>query len=78
MNDHGAPEPATTVSFVANGKPRTAHAGATVADVLREFDLAPMQVLVEYNGEPLAREQFAVTHVRPGDNVEIAQMVGGG
>ena len=66
------------VTFVANGKRREAVEGSTVADFLRELALAAPQVIVEYNGEPLERDAYGVTHLRAGDRVEIAQMVGGG
>lgn len=66
------------ITFVANGKQRTAQSGATVRDFLRALDLAPPQVVVEYNGEPLERESYALTPLRTGDRIEIAQMVGGG
>jgi sulfur carrier protein len=66
------------VVVIANGKPRSADAGATVADFLRSLALAAEQVVVEYNGEPLDRERFAHTALRAGDRIEIVQMVGGG
>jgi thiamine biosynthesis protein ThiS len=66
------------IAFVANGKARTAANGATVYDFLRDLDLAPPQVVVEYNGEPLERESYSLTLLRTGDRIEIAQMVGGG
>jgi len=68
----------SAVAFVANGRPRSAANGATIADILRELELAPAAVIVEYNGEPLARERFAATPLCDGDRIEIAQMVGGG
>ena len=66
------------VEFVANGKPRTASEGTSIADFLRGLNLAPAQAIVEYNGEPLDRERFDQTRLHPGDRLEIAQMVGGG
>jgi thiamine biosynthesis protein ThiS len=66
------------VRFIANGKPREAADGSTVADILRELALPLPQVIVEYNGEPLERDAFGATRLRAGDRVEIAQMVGGG
>lgn len=66
------------IVVVANGKPRTAAEGATLADFLKALELAPAQVIVEYNGEPVAREHFGNTPLRAGDRIEIAQMVGGG
>jgi len=66
------------IVVVANGKPRTADAGTSIGDFLRELNLAPAQAIVEYNGEPLERERFEQTSLRSGDRIEIAQMVGGG
>ncbi|HME81794.1 MAG TPA: sulfur carrier protein ThiS [Candidatus Eremiobacteraceae bacterium] len=65
-------------TFTANGKARTATPGMTVADLLASANLTPLQVFVEYNGEPLPRERFAATPIEAGDRIEIAQMVGGG
>lgn len=66
------------ITVVANGKPRTAASGSTVADFLRALDLPAAQVIVEYNGEPLERARYDRTQLRAGDRIEIAQMVGGG
>ena len=66
------------IVVVANGKPRTAADGSTIADFLRALDLPAAQVVVEYNGEPLERARYAATPLRAGDRIEIAQMVGGG
>ena len=68
----------TTLRFFANGKAREIAAGTTVADVIAEAGLQTMQVVVEYNGEPLARDRFEQTPIAAGDRIEIAQMVGGG
>ena len=65
-------------SILANGKPRSAAEGATIADFLRGLELEAARVIVEYNGEPLERERFARTKLHAGDRLEIAQMVGGG
>jgi sulfur carrier protein len=67
-----------SVAFSANGKARSAAPGTTVADLLAAASLEPLQVFIEYNGEPLERERFASTEIAPGDRIEIAQMVGGG
>ncbi len=60
-----------------NGKPRALRDGASVDDLLHELRLEPLQVVIEHNGEPLAREKFCLT-LQEGDRLEIAQMVGGG
>jgi thiamine biosynthesis protein ThiS len=67
-----------SVAFSANGKARSAAPGTTVADLLVSAELEPLQVFIEYNGEPLERERFASTVIEAGDRIEIAQMVGGG
>ena len=66
------------MTIVANGKSKHADEGATIDDYLRSLRLAPAHVVVEYNHEPLSREQFALTRLQQGDVLEIAQMVGGG
>ena len=66
------------IVVIANGAPRETTAGSTVSDFLRALALAPAQVLVEFNGEPLERERFAAVTLCDGDRLEIAQMVGGG
>jgi thiamine biosynthesis protein ThiS len=67
-----------SVTFSANGKERSAPPGTTVADLLAAAALEPLQVFIEYNGEPLERDRYATTTIAPGDRIEIAQMVGGG
>ena len=62
----------------ANGKKRTVSEGASVSDLLSDLHLSAERVVVEHNGKPLQRERFSATKLRPGDLLEIAQMVGGG
>ena len=62
----------------ANGKKRTVSEGANVNDLLSDLRLSAERVVVEHNGKPLRRERFSATKLRPGDLLEIAQMVGGG
>jgi len=69
---------ASAIEFIANGKPRRAAQGCSVADLIHELGFAPAQVVVELNGEPLERKRFATAPLRSGDRIEIAQMVGGG
>jgi len=67
-----------TLTIIANGKRRQIDGGITVADFLVRFGLSPMQVVVEYNGEPLERKSFSSTRLNDDDCLEVAQMVGGG
>lgn len=49
-----------------------------MSELLHSLALPEQQVVVEYNGEPLPRHRYSHTRLRPDDQVEIAQMVGGG
>jgi len=61
-----------------NGEPRSAQAGTSVADLLRELGLDGGRVAIERNLEILPRPQWVQTLVEPGDRFEIVQFVGGG
>jgi sulfur carrier protein len=61
-----------------NGKPRTARAGSTVADLVEELGLRQRQVVAELNGEPVERARFAQTPLEEGDVLEIVRAVAGG
>jgi sulfur carrier protein len=63
---------------VANGRSTSVQRGATVSDLIALLNLSAQLVVVEFNGEPLSREEFATTGLGAGDAIEIAQMVGGG
>ncbi|MDQ6780483.1 MAG: sulfur carrier protein ThiS [Candidatus Eremiobacteraeota bacterium] len=64
--------------ITANGKPREVTEQSTVSELLRSLALPEQQVVVEHNGQPLPRDRYPHTRLRPDDRVEIAQMVGGG
>jgi thiamine biosynthesis protein ThiS len=72
------PVTASALEIVVNGQARTAPPGATVESFLRAHDLDPALVVVERNGEILARPAFAATALEPGDRLEIVHFVGGG
>ncbi|MEK6525763.1 MAG: sulfur carrier protein ThiS [Nitrospirota bacterium] len=61
-----------------NGEGRTASAGVTIADLLRELDIRPDRVAVEVNTEILDRQEFDRRGLREGDRVEIISFIGGG
>lgn len=61
-----------------NGEPKTIADGATVADLVRLFDLTPERVAVEVNEQLVRRAGYARTPLQPGDRVEIVTLVGGG
>jgi thiazole synthase len=68
---------AMTKSFTLNGAPHRS-AAATIADLVRELDLAPEKVAVERNGEIVPRSTLAEAPLAEGDTLEIVHFVGGG
>jgi sulfur carrier protein len=68
-----------TLSITVNGTPRTAPAGATLAELLRGLDLDPRLIVVERNGVILRdRASFASVALEPDDVLELVHFVGGG
>jgi sulfur carrier protein len=68
----------TTVRVRLNGKERDVDAAHTVRSLLESLELHPSLVVVELNKEILARDAYAATQVREGDNLELVHFVGGG
>ena len=66
-----------TKSITLNGEQRQTIA-ATIADLVRELDLAPDKVAVERNGEIVPRSTLEQAHLGAGDTLEIVHFVGGG
>lgn len=66
------------VQVVANGKPREVIEGISITGLLDEIGWKPEWVVVEYNGEPLARAAYPVVRLRAGDRLEIVRAVAGG
>ena len=63
---------------VANGKPVDVPAGSTVDDLLGVLGLGGRWVLVERNGEPVARPDIVTTVLADGDRLELVRAVAGG
>lgn len=68
----------TAVAIVVNGENRSASAGSTVVDLLRDLGLESGRVAIERNLEILPRPKWPETRVEAGDRYEIVQFVGGG
>ncbi|MDY7096833.1 MAG: sulfur carrier protein ThiS [Pseudomonadota bacterium] len=66
-----------TKTITLNGDTRRTEA-ATIADLVRELDLAPEKVAVERNGEIVARSTLGDASLADGDTLEIVHFVGGG
>ena len=63
---------------VANGDEVEVADDATVADLLEQLGLAKRLIVVERNGEPVARNERATTRLAPGDRLELVRAVAGG
>ena len=63
---------------VANGDEVEVADGATVADLLEVLGLGKRLVVVERNGEPVARNERATTRLQTGDRLELVRAVAGG
>ena len=66
------------MKVVANGDPVEVVAGASVEDLLGILGLGGRWVLVERNGEPVPRQDLAVTLLAEGDRLELVRAVAGG
>jgi thiazole synthase len=66
-----------TKSITLNGAPHRT-AAATIADLVRELELAPEKVAVERNGEIVPRSTLGEAALAEGDSLEIVHFVGGG
>ncbi len=64
-------------TITLNGDTRRTHA-ATIADLVRELDLAPEKVAVERNGAIVPRSTLEEAALGDGDTLEIVHFVGGG
>ena len=65
------------MTVVANGRAVEARPGSTVADLIRAHGLDPTYVIVERNGEPLARARYEDTALDEGDRLELVRAVAG-
>ncbi len=68
---------AMTKSIILNGAPHRS-AATTIADLVRELELAPEKVAVERNGAIVPRSTLAEAPLAEGDTLEIVHFVGGG
>ena len=66
------------MQVTANGKPVELDEGATIDDLLRALDLGQKWVVVELNGQPVARRQLDTTVLVDADRVELVRAVAGG
>ncbi|MCX7680175.1 MAG: sulfur carrier protein ThiS [Spirochaetes bacterium] len=63
--------------ITVNGKEITFYK-KTVSDLIAQYKLDPMKIVVEKNGEIVHREAYNTTVIKEGDVIEIVRFVGGG
>lgn len=64
--------------ITVNGETRDVGDGATVADLVAQFQLTPERVAIEVNERLVRRASYGATRLAAGDCVEIVTLVGGG
>ena len=64
--------------LIANGKRVEANFPCTIEAFLVSQRLLPKSVVVEHNGEAVAPSEFSTRALKPGDRLEIVQIVAGG
>jgi thiamine biosynthesis protein ThiS len=75
---HQLTDKGRSISIRCNGREMSLSANTTVLGLLESRDRDPRTVAVEYNGEILPRDRFALVRLSEGDQVEIVQFVQGG
>ncbi len=66
------------ICVTVNGSREQLDDGATVAQLIAKYKLAPPRVAVEVNQELVSRRDYEATRLKDGDRVEIVTFVGGG
>jgi len=70
--------PMESMGLRLNGEERSCPAGLNLQEVLEHFGYRPQLVVVEFNGEILARRHWPDQPVRQADSLEVVTIVGGG
>jgi sulfur carrier protein len=66
------------MDITLNGNPYEAGENLNLANLVQSLDLKGRRVAVMLNEEVVKRERWSEVSLRPGDTVEVIQMVGGG
>ena len=66
------------IDVTGHGEPQSAPEGQTILGLLKQLQLDPARVAVELDRHIVKQTQWAATMIRPGAQIEIVQLVGGG
>ena len=61
-----------------NGKETEIKKSMTISELIRQKNLKPEKLVIEYNREILSREKWSDTVLEDGDKIEMLGFVGGG
>jgi sulfur carrier protein len=73
-----SPAPIGRVSLFVNGRARQVPAAMTLGELAADCRLDARRLLVEVNGDTLAREEWPARAVQHGDRIEFIRVVAGG
>ncbi|WP_420428421.1 sulfur carrier protein ThiS [Algiphilus sp.] len=66
------------VAIVLNGDSREVREGQSIAALLDDLGLGAQRVVVEHNGDIVARTAYQQVQLQAGDTVEVVRAIGGG
>lgn len=66
------------MKFILNGKEEALTVGETLVSLISSKKLNPDTIIIEYNGYPVDKVDWAGIVLKDNDNVEILRFVGGG
>jgi len=66
------------MEVVVNGETKQMEAGTSLAAMIEAMGLDRRYLVVEYNGQPLAREALDEVTLAEGDRLELVRPVAGG
>ena len=66
------------MDILLNGEKTETRGAATVADLIRRFELPPDTILIEHNGVALHQREWPQNTLANGDRIEIIRVVAGG
>jgi sulfur carrier protein len=78
MAERVATKPPSMPTIILNGDPYTINGEIPLVAMLERLNMRQGRVAVEINREIVPKARYAGTVIKPGDNVEIINFVGGG
>jgi len=67
-----------TIEIILNGEAKVIKTQTTMIELIKDLELVPGRLAVEYNLKILKRNRWNDIYLAEGDQIEIVQLVGGG